>query len=342
MKKEIIFYAMGLVALASCSSDNATPTVANSNAISVTAQVKQAETRTPFLNDPSLTNTLTADILIASNVDDFTALYNAGGTVASFTSSSGPGLATACMWPAVETDNLYFVGLAPSDGAYKWGAPTATTSAITADGFHDLMTTGAAAAHFKSEASGKAPLTFSHAQVLVKLYVRAEDATASGDWGQLNAGATISKVNFTDQDGANDVDIPEVVTATLKDGSFVATSAADAPFSFWTIDATNVQEKYTDVAAPAIASIAYNKEMPYGYVMLPISSTGALKSLVLNLTSANPTVGTRTARIDMSSVTKGQACSIHLTLKQNGRISFSPVTVTEWGVVTETTGEIGG
>jgi len=345
MKKSLFFCALAGLAFASCSNDSETA-AGNDSQIKLQASLQQVSsvTRAPFLNDPSLNNPLSADILIANASTDFTAatLYNTGAVGATFTSSNGPGLAIPCMWPANAATSLYFVGLAP---AGAWGASTATETVATANGATDLMTTGAAAAHFKSENSGKAPLEFAHAQVLVKLYVRAENATAKNDWGDIKAATSfIKSVNFADQLPANDVDIPEVMTLTLAAGNIVASNSANAGFKFRTIDATKVQETYTDVLASDLtnANLFFDREAAFGYVMLPISSGASLASLIVQLESSNLTVGVREARINMAGAAPGSAYAIHLTLKENGRIVFDEVKVTEWNVVNNPTGTIGG
>ena len=343
MKKSLFFCALAGFAFASCSNDSETA-AGNDSQIKLQASLQQVNslTRAPFLNDPSLNNPLTTDILIANASTDFTAatLYNTGAIAATFTSSNGPGLTTACMWPANATTNLYFVGLAPT-GA--WGASAAAITVATANGYTDLMTTGAAVA--KSKSNGTVPLTFQHAQILVKLYVRAENATAKADWGNIKAATSfIKSVNFTDQDVANDVDIPEVMTLTLATGSIAATNTANAGFNFRTIDATKVQETYTDALVTDLlnTNLYYDRETAFGYVMLPISTGASLKSLIVQLESSNATVGVREARINMVGAAPGSAYAIHLTLKENGRIVFDPVTVTQWSVVSNPTGTIGG
>lgn len=343
MKKSLFFCALAGLAFASCSNDSETA-AGNDSQIKLQASLQQVNTitRAPFLNDPSLTNPLTADILIANAFTDFAAanLRNTGALAATFTSSNGPGLTTACMWPSNADTPLYFVGLAPT-GA--WGASTATTTVATADGFTDLMTASATG----TKNDGTVRLRFKHAQILVKLYVRAENATAKSDWGDLLAASSLIKsVNFIDQTVDNDVDIPEVMTLTLATSNIVASNSTNAGFNFKTIDATKVQETYTDVAAANLvnANLYYDRETAFGYVMLPISSGISLKSLIVQLESSNGAVGMREARIDMSDVSAapGSACSIHLTLKENGRITFDHVTVTQWSVVSNPTGTIGG
>ena len=341
MKKSLFFCALASIALASCSNDSETAAGSDST-IQLKASLQQVNvlTRAPFLNDPSLNNPLTADILIANASTDFTAatLYNtATGIAAEFTSSTGPGLTTPCMWPANAATNLYFVGLAP---AGAWGTSTATQTVATANGAKDLMTTGAPTAASKS--SGSVPLTFAHSQVFVKLYVRAENAAAAGDWGSIRIASNIKSMNFTGQLPANDVDIPEVMTLNLQTGAVTATSSAVGTFTFRQIDATGVQEIYTGDLASELTTIPFDREAAFGYVMLPLSSTQTLKSLIVELVSSNALVGAREARINMGAAAPGSAYSVHLTLKENGRISFDAVNVTEWGVVTNATGTIGG
>lgn len=341
MKKSLFFGVLTGIVLASCSSDNETA-ASNDSKIQLKANLKQVNTlsKAPFLNDPSLNNKLTADILIANAATDFTAatLYNAStGTTAEFTSSDGPGLTTPCMWPADAATNLYFVGLAP---AGAWGTSTATQTIATANGCKDLMTTGAAMAASKS--SGSVSLTFTHSQILVKLYVRAENATAAADWAAVKTTSNIKSMNFTDLLPANDVDIPETMAFNPETGVITATSGIASVFHFYTIDATKIQETYTDAPAPELASVPYDREVALGYVMLPVSSAQTLKSLIVELESSHALVGVREARINMGAATPGSAYSIHLTLKENARISFDPVTVTEWSVVSNATGTIGG
>jgi hypothetical protein len=180
--------------------------------------------------------------------------------------------------------------------------------------------------------------------VLCKLYARAENAQAVTDWGNLTH-ASVSNVSF---DGTSYVDVPEVMILTMGTGAITVSSSAAAAFPFYQIDNTSkVVEKFTDVAFTGKAvELKHNQEIPVGYVMLPVENgeDSKLKGIEITLASAN--FADTKAKITQlplpANIIAGKAVSIHLLLRQNGTITFNPVTITDWEVTDSVTGEIGG
>jgi hypothetical protein len=304
-----------VVLLIGCKSDNEVPSSSQeSSAIRVSSTVGDVSglTRAPYLNQPSESNPLKADIFVSENQGDYADLWNdnnypdgSGAHVAAqFTSKTGPGFADVVQWPMDPDTELYFVGTSPQnafvlDTPKQKGDPVEiATAAVT--GYKDLLYTGEESAHKKS--GGVVPLTFLHTQVLCKLYLRAESSQAITNWGKLTK-AEVTAADYETGTGTKLAGIPKELVLTLANGGIELGTTPLTELSFYKMDNSGMQEMYTDDAVDGKdvdnvdVKLSTSKDLALGYVMIPVdveaanNTTGIvptrlrLQALKLRLTS---------------------------------------------------------
>jgi hypothetical protein len=377
----VIMTAVSLSILTACSHEFTPINVngnENSDAIRFNASVGQrseAKTRSPFQGDPSENNVLTADIFVSETAGDYSKLYNVGKTAASFNSKSGPGFpgTAPIIWPPNAATPLYFVATSPVYSATAGsGFKMNTTPAVatvselqaTSDGKTDLMYAGAETSATKYQGitapptittqPTAVPLTFEHTLVLCKIYASAANTAAVDDWGKLTD-AQVSKVTY---DGTTYVDVPTELTLVMGTGVITTkapSTAVNVPL-YLLEDKTSLNETYTNNPFTAQKlEVSSTSETALGYVMLPVDCDpaatipAAMKGIRLVLKSEKfdgTAADAKTADISFSDLTNpvkaGAAVKIHMTLKQNGIITFDPVTVTDWTVAGSVDAGIGG
>jgi len=253
MKK--VFLMLAVVAMASCSKSELTtrPEVAGDVEIKAGSTVLAIETKVPYVDVISSTNKLTAYVMASTTADkylstDATSWWGDGtmefdGTnVASFSPNS-------LYYPANKTQEVYLVGLVPSDKT-KWTPDNTNGAYMTCaiDGCTDIMTAPKVTTK-KADIIVVSPATptyqtlaFSHVLTKLDVSVVAENQAAIDAWGDITE---IQLINEKNNDAPKDVC---KVTFNGNAVTFETSASATGKVPFYGASEASSVKSYTDTA----------------------------------------------------------------------------------------------